>query len=112
MIKYRYLPFSWGKAKYQGKAPVKESKQQRITEIGNYVVDEVNARYVRERGEKKLKLKLMTIREIKIENKSKRDVSRRIEQRRKVEEKEGRGKKEKERERVNIMGRTFLLFIT
>lgn len=26
MIKYKYLPFSWGKAKYQGKAAVKESK--------------------------------------------------------------------------------------
>lgn len=26
MIKHRYLPFSWGKAKYQGKAPAKESK--------------------------------------------------------------------------------------
>lgn len=26
MIKYKYLPFSWGKAKYQGKAPAKESK--------------------------------------------------------------------------------------
>lgn len=26
MIKYKYLPFSWGKAKYQGKAPSKDSK--------------------------------------------------------------------------------------
>jgi hypothetical protein len=26
MIKHRYLPFSFGKAKYQGKAPSKDSK--------------------------------------------------------------------------------------
>eukprot|EP01040_Poterioochromonas_malhamensis_P012727 gene12729-13941_t len=26
MVKYRYIPFSWGKKKYEGKAPAKDSK--------------------------------------------------------------------------------------